>query len=58
VHSEIIGFGLASYNNTIIGHGLEARVKTMDKCSFGQLSDLRKEWEIMQNFDKVCAGRS
>jgi len=58
LHADIIGFGLADKNNTIVGQGLEARVTTMEKCKFGQLPDLRKEWNIMESFDKECAGKS
>ena len=50
LHSDLIDFGIAEKNNTIVGLGLNARVKTITGCSFGEISDVRKEWAFMNKY--------
>jgi hypothetical protein len=44
--SDIIHYGLAYQNQTVVGHHLEQRVQTFEGCGLGSTKDQRKEWEL------------
>ena len=37
-------FGLAYKNNTVVGTGLNVSVKTVDRCTLGNMSNMTNEF--------------
>ena len=56
INADIIHYGLAYKNQTVVGHDLNQYVQTFDGCGLGTTKDSRKEWKFENEFHQQCAG--
>ena len=49
-------FGLAS-NEYVTGIEMNVDVKLVDRCQFGTMQDIRREYQILKTFESTCDGK-
>ena len=54
---DLVGFGLAAKGQFIKGQGQNVNAQTIERCSLGTMTDLRREQHLIDAFAKFCAGK-
>lgn len=57
LNSDIIHYGLAYQNQTVVGHDMQQVVQTFDGCGSGSTEDSRKEWKLENDYHNLCFGK-
>ena len=52
LHSNVVHFGLATFDSQIYGDGLNQRITTVQNCSLGGMKDVRKEFMFEETYNR------
>lgn len=55
---DILKFGLARKDQFVKGHGLTLDINLYKRCQIGTMPDIRREYIILQEFQKNCIGKN
>lgn len=57
VLTDVVDFGLAYKNYSAVGSGMNITVRTIDKCSYGMMTDVSTDYNLDKSFLNTCLGR-
>mmetsp|Transcript_14014 Transcript_14014/g.23809 ORF Transcript_14014/g.23809 Transcript_14014/m.23809 type:complete len:95 (-) Transcript_14014:2926-3210(-) len=52
--TDVVHFGLAFQNQSNTGEGVNSTVRTIERCSYGMMTDVRSDYALERAFRNQC----